>query len=72
MLLLDLVPQAPKGGFDFFDLLDGGIARATNRVSKRGALMDSVFDRVSELALLIGLAMYYVTGPDASETAVLG
>lgn len=54
-----------------FDLLDGGIARATNRVSKRGALMDSVFDRVSELALLLGLAMYYVTGSDASQTAVL-
>ena len=29
-----------------FDLLDGGIARATGRVSRRGALMGSVFDRV--------------------------
>jgi CDP-diacylglycerol--glycerol-3-phosphate 3-phosphatidyltransferase len=54
-----------------FDLLDGGIARATGTVSKRGALMDSVFDRVSELAVLIGLALYFGSGPDASQTAAL-
>jgi CDP-diacylglycerol--glycerol-3-phosphate 3-phosphatidyltransferase len=54
-----------------FDLLDGGIARATGSVSKRGALMDSVFDRVSELAVLLGFAMYYVSGADESELAVL-
>ncbi len=54
-----------------FDLLDGGIARATNSVSKRGALMDSVFDRVSEIVVLLGLAMYYTSGPDASQLAVL-
>ena len=54
-----------------FDLLDGGIARATGRVSKRGAMMDSVFDRVSELAVLVGLAMYYTSGPDADQLAVL-
>jgi CDP-diacylglycerol--glycerol-3-phosphate 3-phosphatidyltransferase len=54
-----------------FDLLDGGIARATNRVSKRGAITDSVFDRVSEIALLIGLGMYFTSGADADQTAVL-
>lgn len=54
-----------------FDLLDGGIARATGRVSKRGAMMDSVFDRVSELAVLVGLAMYYTSGPDADQLGVL-
>jgi CDP-diacylglycerol--glycerol-3-phosphate 3-phosphatidyltransferase len=54
-----------------FDLLDGGIARATGRVSKRGALTDSVFDRVSEIALLVGLGMYYTSGKDESQTAVL-
>ncbi|MCX8277633.1 MAG: CDP-alcohol phosphatidyltransferase family protein [Dehalococcoidia bacterium] len=54
-----------------FDLLDGGIARATNSVSKRGALTDSVFDRVSEIALLIGLGMYFTSGIDASQTGVL-
>ena len=54
-----------------FDLLDGGIARATNSVSKRGALTDSVFDRVSEIALLIGLGMYFTSGIDASQIGVL-
>ena len=54
-----------------FDLLDGGIARATGRVSRRGALMDSVFDRVSELTVLIGLAMYYTSGSDANQLGVL-
>ena len=53
------------------DLLDGGIARATNRVSKRGAITDSVFDRVSEIALLVGLGMYFTSGTDADQTAVL-
>ena len=53
-----------------FDLLDGGIARATGSVSKRGALMDSVFDRVSELAVLLGFAMYFVSGTDESHLAV--
>jgi CDP-diacylglycerol--glycerol-3-phosphate 3-phosphatidyltransferase len=54
-----------------FDLLDGGIARATGTVSKRGALMDSVFDRVSELAVLLGFAMYFVSGADESQLGVL-
>ena len=54
-----------------FDLLDGGIARATGSVSKRGALMDSVFDRVSELAVLLGFAMYFVSGPGESQLGVL-
>lgn len=54
-----------------FDLLDGGIARATGSVSKRGALMDSVFDRVSELAVLLGFAMYYVSGPNENQLGVL-
>ena len=54
-----------------FDLLDGGIARSTGRVSKRGALTDSVFDRVAESVVLLGLAAYYLDGPDASQTGVL-
>ncbi|MBN4059385.1 CDP-alcohol phosphatidyltransferase family protein [Dehalococcoides mccartyi] len=54
-----------------FDMLDGGIARSTGRVSKRGALMDSVFDRVSEVVVLMGFAVYFLSGPDASQTAVM-
>lgn len=54
-----------------FDLLDGGIARSTGKVSKRGALMDSVFDRVAEIVVLLGLAVYFLTGPVASPTGVV-
>ena len=50
-----------------FDLLDGGIARATGRVSKRGALMDSVFDRVAEVVVLLGFAVYFLSNSDASD-----
>ncbi len=43
-----------------FDMFDGTLARATGRVSKIGAFMDSVFDRAGEalvyVALVAGLA----------------
>lgn len=53
-----------------FDMLDGGIARSMNSVSKRGALTDSVFDRVSELAVLAGLGVYYANQTDDSTLGV--
>ena len=40
------------------DLMDGALARLTNTVSPFGALLDSVFDRLSEAALFVGLAVY--------------
>jgi len=39
------------------DMLDGALARATERISARGALLDSTTDRLSEGALLIGLGV---------------
>ena len=42
-----------------FDLVDGAIARRTGTVSNRGALLDSVADRVAESSILIGLMIYY-------------
>ncbi|MBA31961.1 MAG: CDP-diacylglycerol--glycerol-3-phosphate 3-phosphatidyltransferase [Chloroflexi bacterium] len=43
-----------------FDMLDGGVARRTNSVSKEGALLDSVFDRISEALVLVSIAFYYL------------
>jgi len=43
------------GGLDLFD---GGLARLTGRASPFGALLDSVFDRLGEAALFVGLAIY--------------
>ncbi len=40
------------------DLFDGTIARKTNSASKRGALLDSTADRISESILLGGVFLY--------------
>jgi CDP-diacylglycerol--glycerol-3-phosphate 3-phosphatidyltransferase len=40
-----------------FDLFDGALARATNKVSKFGAFMDSTFDRAGEAVVYIGIAI---------------
>lgn len=39
-----------------FDLFDGALARATGKVSKVGAFMDSVFDRAGEAVVYVGIA----------------
>ncbi|MBN1650908.1 MAG: CDP-alcohol phosphatidyltransferase family protein [Bacteroidales bacterium] len=43
-----------------FDMLDGSLARATNKMSKFGALFDSVLDRYSEMIMFFGIAYYLV------------
>jgi CDP-diacylglycerol--glycerol-3-phosphate 3-phosphatidyltransferase len=40
------------------DLLDGTVARRTGRASPRGSFFDSVADRVSDAALLLGAGWY--------------
>ena len=40
------------------DLMDGALARLTGTASPFGALLDSVFDRLGEAALFVGLAVY--------------
>ena len=42
------------------DLMDGALARLTGTDSSFGALLDSVFDRLGEAALFMGLAVYAV------------
>jgi archaetidylinositol phosphate synthase len=37
------------------DIVDGAVAKATNRVTKSGAFLDSVVDRVSEVAVFTGI-----------------
>lgn len=41
--------------FGVFDLFDGALARATNRVSQFGAFLDSTLDRAGELIVYLGL-----------------
>src|SRR5665213_3015425 len=44
-----------------FDMVDGRVARETNQVTRFGGFFDSVLDRYSDLALLVGLLVYYGT-----------
>jgi CDP-diacylglycerol--glycerol-3-phosphate 3-phosphatidyltransferase len=41
-----------------FDAMDGAVARKVGQATKFGAFLDSVLDRVSESAVLLGLAYY--------------
>ena len=41
--------------FAAFDMLDGALARATGRVSKFGAFLDSTLDRAGESAVYVGI-----------------
>ena len=42
-----------------FDMVDGRVARFTNQVTRFGGFFDSVLDRYSDLALFVGLLVYY-------------
>ncbi len=42
-----------------FDMLDGALARITERMSEFGAFLDSVVDRYSEAVILLGLLLFY-------------
>lgn len=54
-----------------FDIIDGKVARATNRVTKFGALYDSTLDRYAEVVMFFGLAYHFITrGPALAAIAV--
>src|SRR5688500_19137205 len=44
---------------NIFDFIDGQVARQTGTMSRFGGFWDSVIDRVSDLALFIGLIYLY-------------
>jgi CDP-diacylglycerol--glycerol-3-phosphate 3-phosphatidyltransferase len=44
-----------------FDMVDGRVARATSQVTRFGGFFDSVVDRYSDLALYMGLLVYYAS-----------
>ncbi|MGH9770261.1 MAG: CDP-alcohol phosphatidyltransferase family protein [Candidatus Acidiferrales bacterium] len=43
----------------FLDMADGQVARRVGRVTACGAVLDSTLDRYSDLALYMGLVVYY-------------
>ena len=49
-------------GAGIFDMVDGRVARLTNKVTLFGAFFDSVMDRYSDVAIFFGLLVYYARG----------
>src|ERR671938_604888 len=47
----------------FFDIIDGSVARATKQTSKKGAFLDSSFDKISEAVIFIGIAAGNLANP---------
>ncbi|MFL6491773.1 MAG: CDP-alcohol phosphatidyltransferase family protein [Nitrososphaera sp.] len=41
----------------FFDIVDGSVARATKNMSRGGAFLDSVFDKLAEVIIFGGIAL---------------
>ena len=39
----------------FFDMVDGQVARATGKISQKGSYLDSMFDKIAEVAIFLGL-----------------
>jgi phosphatidylinositol phosphate synthase len=52
------------------DMLDGAVAKANGTASPRGAFFDSVSDRVTDMAILGGIA-YFLAGRDGGRAAML-
>jgi len=50
-----------------FDLLDGALARHTNKVTRFGGVLDSTLDRIAEALLLLAILILY-----AKEGSTLG
>ena len=54
----------------FLDMVDGCVARATKRSNKKGAYLDSVFDKISESIIFIGIALGGHANPVISQVAL--
>ncbi len=39
----------------FFDIVDGQVARVSKKTSKKGGFLDSVFDKIAEVAIFLGI-----------------
>jgi CDP-diacylglycerol---glycerol-3-phosphate 3-phosphatidyltransferase len=49
-------------GSGFFDLVDGRVARLSNKVTRFGGFFDSIVDRYSDASLFFGLLVFYARG----------
>ena len=56
----------------FFDILDGALARSTNRITQFGGVLDSTLDRLAEAVLLLGILVLYAKEQLVVEIIVVG
>jgi len=56
----------------FFDMLDGALARYTNRATRFGAILDSTIDRLSEAVVLLGILVLYAREQLLAQTLLVG
>ncbi|MGH3318254.1 MAG: phosphatidylinositol phosphate synthase [Nocardioidaceae bacterium] len=57
--------------FVFSDMVDGQMARLSNRTSSWGAFLDSTLDRIGDAAVFAGLVLWFAGGGDALWLAAL-
>lgn len=58
---LDRYASAVLGGVallasGFFDMVDGSVARVTGQSTRKGAFLDSSFDKIAEVVIFLGIA----------------
>ena len=56
----------------FCDVMDGPVARIQKRTSPFGAFLDSILDRYSDLAIFLGLLVYYARVNHFLDAVVVG
>ena len=66
-----LVAGLIMGLSSVFDAFDGAVARQARGPSIFGAFLDSVMDRISESAILLGLAWWYMEQPGRAAEILL-
>lgn len=47
----------------FFDLIDGSVARATNKSTAKGSFIDSTYDKLAEIIVFIGISVGGLANP---------
>ncbi len=55
-----------------FDMLDGALARFTDKSTRFGAILDSTLDRLGEVAVLLGLLIFFVRELSTPGILVVG
>jgi phosphatidylglycerophosphate synthase len=56
----------------FFDLIDGVVARHHGVASRFGAFLDATLDRVTDMAILLGITMYYAIAGEPGRVLLAG